>query len=64
MNFFCTEPNNDEEFDQLITLKFEGYEDMSVSEFQNKVWELTDTKEYRRITIHVRICHFTRNRNS
>ena len=64
MNFFCTEPNNDEELDQLITLKFEGYEDMSVSEFQNKVWELTDTKEYRRITIHVRICHFTRNRNS
>ena len=40
---------SDEEFDQLLALQFDGYEDMSVSEFQNKVWELTDTKEYRRL---------------
>lgn len=39
----------DEEFDQLLALQFDGYEDMSVSEFQNKVWKLTDTKEYRNL---------------
>lgn len=38
---------SDEEFDKLLALQFDGYKDMSVSEFQNKVWELTDTKEYR-----------------
>ncbi len=37
---------SDEEFDKLLALQFDGYEDMSVSEFQNKVWELTDTEEY------------------
>lgn len=36
-----------EEIDRLLALQFDGYEDMSVSEYQNKVWELTDTKEYR-----------------
>ena len=36
-----------EEFGKLLALRFDGYEDMSVSEFQNKVWELTDTEEYR-----------------
>lgn len=40
---------SDEEFDKLLALQFDGYEDMSVSEFQNKVWELTDTKEYRNL---------------
>ncbi len=40
---------SDEEIDKLLALQFDGYEDMSVSEFQNKVWELTDTKEYRRL---------------
>ena len=38
---------SEEEFDKLLALRFDGYEDMSVSEFQNKVWELTDTEEYR-----------------
>lgn len=38
---------SDEEFDKLSVLQFDGYEEMSVSEFQNKVWELTDTSEYR-----------------
>ncbi len=37
---------SDEEFDKLLALQFDGYEGMSVSEFQNKVWELTDTEEY------------------
>ncbi len=40
---------SDEEFDNLLALQFDGYEDMSVSEFQNKVWELTDTEEYRNL---------------
>lgn len=38
---------SDNELEKMLALKFEGYEKMSVSEFQNKVWELTDTKEYR-----------------
>lgn len=40
---------SDEEFDKLLALQFDGYEDMSVSEFQNKVWELTDKEEYRNL---------------
>ncbi len=40
---------SDEEFDKLLALQFDGYEDMSISEFQNKVWELTDTEEYRNL---------------
>ena len=38
---------SDEEFSELSALQFDGYEEMTVSEFQNKVWELTDTNEYR-----------------
>ena len=38
---------SDEEFAKLSALQFDGYEEMTVSEFQNKVWELTDTNEYR-----------------
>ena len=41
-NFF-----SDEEYQKLLALQFDGYEDMWVSEFQNKVWTLTDTNEYR-----------------
>lgn len=37
----------DNELNKMLALKFEGYEKMSVSEFQSKVWELTDTEEYR-----------------
>lgn len=40
---------SDEEFDKLLALQFDGYEAMSVSEFQNKVWEFTDTAEYRNL---------------
>jgi len=36
-----------EDYQKLSTLQFHGYENMTVSEFQNKVWELTDTNEYR-----------------
>ncbi|MBD5445457.1 MAG: M56 family metallopeptidase [Lachnospiraceae bacterium] len=38
---------SEEEYEKLLALQFDGYEDMSISEYQNKVWELTDTKDYR-----------------
>lgn len=38
---------SDEALDKLRALQFDGYEDMSVSEYQNKVWKMTDTAEYR-----------------
>ena len=46
-NIFTDTNFSQEEFDKLLALQFDGYEDMSVSEFQNKVWELTDTEKYR-----------------
>lgn len=36
-----------EEWEKLRALRFDGYEEMSVRDFQNKVWELTDSEEYR-----------------
>ena len=38
-----------EEYERLRALQFDGYEDMTVSEFQNKVWTLYDTVEYREL---------------
>ena len=38
---------SEEEYEKLLALQFAGYESMSVSEYQKKVWELTDTAEYR-----------------
>ena len=32
-----------------MALQFDGYEDMTVSEYQSKVWKLTDTTEYRNL---------------
>lgn len=37
---------NEEDYQKLLALQFEDYEDMTVSEYQSKVWELTDTAEY------------------
>lgn len=37
---------SNEEVSKLLALKFDKYEDMSVFEYQNKVWEQIDTKEY------------------
>ncbi len=37
---------SDEEFEKLLALQFDGYKEMSVSEFRNKVWEIIDTEEY------------------
>lgn len=36
-----------EDCQKLLALQFDGYEDMTVSDFQDCVWELTDTAEYR-----------------
>lgn len=41
------EPNfSAEDYAKLQDLQFEGYENMTVSAFQTRVWELTDTVEY------------------
>lgn len=37
----------DEEWQKLLALQLEGYENMSISDYQEKVWTLIDTKEYR-----------------
>jgi len=34
---------------KLLALRFDGYEDMTVAEYQDKVWKLTDTSEYREL---------------
>ena len=36
-----------DEYQRLAELMFEGYEDMSISEYQQKTWLLIDTPEYR-----------------
>lgn len=36
----------EDEYGKLLALQFDGYEDMSVSEFQQKVWKASDTEEY------------------
>ena len=36
----------DEDFEKLYALQFDNYENMKVSEFRDKVWKLTDTREY------------------
>lgn len=37
---------NQEDYQKLQALQFEDYRHMTVSEFQDKVWEMTDTPEY------------------
>lgn len=39
-------PNNTE-YQKLLDLRLDGYEEMSIFEYQNKVWVLMDTAEYR-----------------
>ncbi|MDE7310724.1 MAG: hypothetical protein K2N87_03730 [Eubacterium sp.] len=36
----------EQEYEKLRRLQLDGYEDMSISSFQEKVWGLTDTAEY------------------
>lgn len=38
---------NERDLQKLHALQFDGYEKMTVSDFQNKIWEMTDTDEYR-----------------
>ncbi len=35
-----------EDYQKLLALQFDDYRHMKISEFQNKVWEITDTAEY------------------
>lgn len=35
-----------EDHEKLLALQFEDYRHMTIAEFQNKVWEMTDTPEY------------------
>ncbi len=37
----------EQEFEMLLSLRLDGYEDMRISEYRDKVGLLTDTKEYR-----------------
>ncbi len=41
------DPFSKEDYQKLLALRFDGYENMTVAEYQDKVWELTDTWEYR-----------------
>ncbi|MCM1061880.1 MAG: M56 family metallopeptidase [Eubacterium sp.] len=38
-----------DDYDKLLALQFEDYRHMRISEFQNKVWKMTDTPEYREL---------------
>lgn len=35
-----------EDYEKLLALQFDDYQHMTVLDFQNKVWEMTDTPEY------------------
>ncbi len=35
-----------EDYQKLLALQFDDYQHMTVSEFQNRVWKMTDTPEY------------------
>lgn len=37
----------EEEYEELLALQFDGYEEMSVAQYQEKVWAYTDTVPYR-----------------
>lgn len=39
----------DEEYSKLSALRFDGYKSMTVSEYQNRVWTMTDTEQYREL---------------
>lgn len=38
-----------EEVEKLLALKFDGYEEMSITQYQNKVWTIMDTPEYQKL---------------
>lgn len=37
---------SEEDYEKLMALQFDDYRHMTITEFQNKVWETTDTPEY------------------
>lgn len=39
--------NSKEDYQKILDLQFEGYEDMTVSDYRSRVAKLTDTEEYR-----------------
>ena len=39
----------DDEVRKLLDFQFEGYEKMTVEEYQNKAWKLLDAKDYRKL---------------
>lgn len=38
-----------EDYQKLLALQFDDYMDMTVAEYQSRVWKLTDTTEYRNL---------------
>lgn len=38
-----------EDYEKLLALQFDDYRHMTISEFQSKVWEMTDTPEYMKL---------------
>lgn len=40
-------PFTEKEYQQLLALRYDGYEQMSISEYQERVWTDTDTDAYR-----------------
>lgn len=36
----------EQEYEMLLALKFDGYEEMSISAYRDKVWKETDTEQY------------------
>lgn len=37
------------DYEKIIALRFKDYEQMTISQYQNKVWEIADTEEYRNL---------------
>ena len=46
-DFVLEQGFSEEEYEMIRALKIDGYEKMSVSEYQNKLWEMVDTEQYR-----------------
>lgn len=40
---------SEEEYEKLLALQWDGYEEMSIFEYQRAVWAITDTEEYRNL---------------
>lgn len=40
---------SESDFEKMLALKFDNLEQMSIAEFQDKVWKITDTDEYREL---------------